>query len=416
MNVNYNPDARCYNFMNFLMTICSNDKSLAKFLAIIFGTCMIKRKEEIAYIFHGYGSNGKTTLLAVAIDILGDYVREGNITLVTAREDEGKNPEFVASVDKNLVVIDEPIKITIKGSLLKAIISNGKRSARTLNALPKEYEKRFNLIISTNPKPYIDDNTEGTYRKLSIIPFRYSIPREKTIPNYHEELLNEREGIFNLFLIALEEYLKVKNIQKMMPEAAKRYTNDIIWERDHIKEFVDRYLEREDVNTPFKVIYEAYLEFCKVKKIDDEIKLSKRALSNGLDKKGFTSKVLNKITCKINCSLRDPPNLTDIVSDLDDNNTTNEKNAKVNDTANDAREKREVKVWHVKNVLRNIEVYVIKDGKRMLCRSCKEVFEIDGDLANGNIRVEKADEYLKQLKEIAEHCFDHDLRERKEPD
>ena len=320
MNVRYDRTATCPKFIEFLKLIMNNDTEMMKFITTIAGLCLLKRKEEVAFIFHGYGYNGKSTLLQVIADIMGDYVREGNISLLTAREEEGKNPEFVASAGKHLVIIDEPTKVKIVGSLLKALISTGKRSARTLNARPQEYEKTFNLIISTNPKPIIEDDTIGTYRRLVIIPFTYSIPEDKVILDYHLELLKEREGIFNLFLTALEEYLRVRNIKKIMPEAVKRYTYGLIWERDHIKEFADRYLETaEGVNTPFKEIYEKYTEFCTMKGISP---LSKKTVSELLERKKYASIVINRITYKMNCTIKDRPDLEGIHSDIDDDRIT----------------------------------------------------------------------------------------------
>ena len=335
MNVRYDPNAKCDRFVEFLKEIMEDDIESVKFLATILGSCLIRRRAEVCYIFHGFGRNGKTTLLEVMKDIMNDYAREANISLITTREEEGKNPEFVASAYKHLVVIDEPTKVKIIGSILKSIISTGKKSARTLNARPQEYEKTFNLIISTNPKPMLDDDTEGTLRKLVIIPFNHPIPYDKLIPDYHKILLEERAGIFNLLLAGLNRFLEATNIYQLIPEKVKRYTNKIIWEKDHIKEFVDRYLvEAVGVNTPFKDIYDKYEEFCRLKNVEP---LSKRSLSEGLEKKGFASIIVGRITYKKNCKIRDQPTIDGINTDLDDDggdNTSSSASSGVTTTSN----------------------------------------------------------------------------------
>ncbi|GIU71253.1 MAG: hypothetical protein KatS3mg003_0732 [Candidatus Nitrosocaldaceae archaeon] len=371
MNVNYNANAKCIRFAEFLKTITLNNRDLAIFLATVLGLCMIKRIEEVAFIFHGYGNNGKSTLLEVAKDIMNDYVRDSNISLISNREDEGKNPEFVACVDKHLVVIDEPTRVKIVGRLLKALISTGKRSARTLNARPQEYEKTFNLIISTNPEPEIDDDTVGTYRRLCIVPFEYSIPEDKIILNYHKILLEEREGIFNMLLAGLERYLEVNNLRLLMPEVVKRYTFGMIWKDDHIKEFADRYLEKaEGINTPFKDIYEKYLEFCSYKNVKP---LSKKTVSKLLDKKGFASKIIEKITYKLNCSIKDKPDLEDITSDLDDNNTnTQNENNNTNNNTDSKEEKQDTKPKQEEKIQK---LYLVNNGeieRIRRCIKCKE--------------------------------------------
>ncbi|GIU72020.1 MAG: hypothetical protein KatS3mg003_1499 [Candidatus Nitrosocaldaceae archaeon] len=367
MNVNYNPNAKCIKFAEFLKTIALNNKELAMFLATVLGLCMLRRKEEVAFIFHGYGNNGKSTLLEVAKDIMNDYVRDSNISLISNREDEGKNPEFVACVDKHLVVIDEPTRVKIVGRLLKALISTGKRSARTLNARPQEYEKTFNLIISTNPEPEIDDDTIGTYRRLCIVPFEYSIPDDKVILDYHKILLEEREGIFNMLLAGLERYLEVDNLRLLMPEVVKRYTFGMIWKDDHIKEFADRYLEKaEGINTPFKDIYEKYLEFCSYKSVKP---LSKKTVSKLLDKKGFGSKVIDRVTYKLNCIIKERPDLEDITSDLDDNNI-NTQNKDINNNNTDNIEEKQQNTTKPKQDGKIRVLYMLNRGEIERVRKC----------------------------------------------
>jgi len=285
---------------------------------------LIDRIEEKVFFLIGSGYNGKSTLLSVLFNILGVSAWNSKVELLI--NDDEKNPHLIACKNRTLIIIDEPNMIKLKADIIKKLASTGSIVARDLYKKPEQIEKSFTLLIATNNNPKFDDNTEGTYRRICIIPFLYKINKEESIPNYHDYLLREKEGIFNLLLSALTEYLRAldeqgnKAFDNLMPDIVKYYTNKVIWEQDHIKEFVDRYLIYEvNARTNFSELYKQYEEFCKLKSID---KLSKQVLSKALEKFNFYSTKESKITYKLDCRLR----LIPLIKDLEDNDKSDNDN------------------------------------------------------------------------------------------
>jgi len=327
INVRYDPSARSDSFLKFLLTISRDNKELARFITIVSSLTLIDRIEEKVFFLIGSGYNGKSTLLSVLFNILGVSAWNSKVELLI--NDDEKNPHLIACKNRTLIIIDEPNMIKLKADIIKKLASTGSIVARDLYKKPEQIEKSFTLLIATNNNPKFDDNTEGTYRRICIIPFLYKINKEESIPNYHDYLLREKEGIFNLLLSALTEYLRAldeqgnKAFDNLMPDIVKYYTNKVIWEQDHIKEFVDRYLIYEvNARTNFSELYKQYEEFCKLKSID---KLSKQVLSKALEKFNFYSTKESKITYKLDCRLR----LIPLIKDLEDNDKSDNKVGKV---------------------------------------------------------------------------------------
>ncbi|MEM3092092.1 MAG: phage/plasmid primase, P4 family [Candidatus Nitrosocaldus sp.] len=332
INVEYKPDARCDRFKEFLLKICSNNIEKFNFIIKLLGLFLEKRREEIFITFYGVGANGKSTLVKVIASILGDYARFSNVSMINAREEEGKNPELVACKGKNLICIFEPKQVYLNAANLKAITSLEPKSVRTLHRQPIQIIPDFYLLLATNNKPVIKDYTLGMLRRLLMIKFDYIIPEEERIPNYDRILLEEREGILNLMLAGLLKYKQEEEeeggLLLKIPDIVKRDTAEWLWEIDTLQEFVDRYLvltydEKDRIE--FSLVYERYKFFCQLKKFNEEDIMSKSQFSKHIKDKGFITELIakqggKKITFLCRAKWKDNPE--DPVIE-EDNNSSN---------------------------------------------------------------------------------------------
>lgn len=86
----YDPHAECPQFMAFLHRIMGshpdasqgeNDRAeqLVTYLQKIFGCAATGKPERVLFVFYGEGNNGKTTLLEVIRDVLGDKQYAGQV-------------------------------------------------------------------------------------------------------------------------------------------------------------------------------------------------------------------------------------------------------------------------------------------------------------------------------------------------
>jgi phage/plasmid-associated DNA primase len=189
-------------------------------------------------------------------------------------------------------------------------------------------EKKFNVVIAINGRLKILEHDKAMFRRLVYVRFGYTVPREKVIDNYHVELLKEKNGIFNYFLAGLAEYLRRKKHNKddlltIAPDVVKAETDRQLWMYDHLQEFISRYLitdldrKNKENKVGLGILYTKYLEFCDLRCIPDDMRLSKRSFSERLLIDFNTPSITeNKITYKVGVKLRDKPLIDDLESDL----------------------------------------------------------------------------------------------------
>ncbi len=357
INCSYDENAKCDKFREFILTICNNNKEKALFLVQLLGSFLLKRREEKAFIFYGSGANGKSTLMKVMSNILGDYMRYSNISMINANEVEGKNPELIESKDKHLICISEPKQVYLNEANLKAMTSLEPKSVRALYHHPIEIIPTFHLIIMTNNKPIIHEFTLGMLRRLVMINFDYVIPEEKRIENYADILLQESSGILNLMIVALQ---RVMQEGLTIPNIVKSETAEWLWEIDNFTEFVDKYLVMTDnERLEFAVVYEYYKTFCKVKGIDVMTKqlFSKRLRDRGLLTDHKYEKERDKvITYLLRCKF------SDRINELSDDSSNTSINTR-----------KSYKISELINIINYIERYFVDYDNHIMCKRCNEL-------------------------------------------
>ena len=72
--VEYDSEARCLKFMDFLDQITGGDEKLQRYLQKVIGYALTGDVcEQVMFVLYGIGANGKSTLINVIEDLLGDY-------------------------------------------------------------------------------------------------------------------------------------------------------------------------------------------------------------------------------------------------------------------------------------------------------------------------------------------------------
>ena len=104
-------------------------------------------------IYTGSGSNGKSILVTLMEEILGDYKGEVPLQLITDKRSMiGRaTPEVAQLVGIRYAVIQEPSKgDSINEGPLKEITGGDKLTARALYKNSFSFQPQFNLVVCTN--------------------------------------------------------------------------------------------------------------------------------------------------------------------------------------------------------------------------------------------------------------------------
>jgi putative DNA primase/helicase len=111
-----------------------------------------------------------------------------------------------------------------------------------------EFDRTHKLIMHTNNKPRVNEDSTAVWRRLRLIPFDVSIPEEKQDKNLQEKLLEERSGILNRLLEGCLDWQE-NGLQE--PEEVKIATSNYRSDENPIHQFIqDECIQAPEARTP----------------------------------------------------------------------------------------------------------------------------------------------------------------------
>lgn len=209
----YDPKARCDGFRTFIDRI-QPDPDMQGFLQRVFGLSMTALVEQMLCFFYGDGANGKSVLVDLIANILGDYAATAKIESLTGQNRRGggdATPDLVPLIGARFVRSSEPDKgVQWQEGLIKELTGGEPILVRALQQDFVEVRPRFKLIVSGNHKPEIRGTDDGIWRRLKLVPFDVQIPEEERVPKQEMDarLFAEASGVLNWMVEGLLDYLE----------------------------------------------------------------------------------------------------------------------------------------------------------------------------------------------------------------
>lgn len=182
-------------WFDFLRKITCDDASLAGFLQMVAGVALIGRVyHEGIFIAVGSGRNGKSTFFNALMGVLGDYAGTIDVSVLTT-DRQNKGAALATLRGRRLVIaseLEEHKRLSV--STLKQIASTDKLTIEEKYKNPETVDQTHTLVLFTNFMPRVGSTDNGTWRRLTVIPFSAVIPQSEDIPNYTEKLIEECGG------------------------------------------------------------------------------------------------------------------------------------------------------------------------------------------------------------------------------
>jgi putative DNA primase/helicase len=114
--------------------------------------------------------------------------------------------------------------------------------------------------MGVNHKPVITGTDNGIWRRVHLIPFEVTIPKEQQDEQLHEKMMSEAPGVFNWILSGCLDW---KRTGLQVPDVVKIATEGYRHDMDRIAGFLE---ERCNIGNSFKVpsgeLYRAYNQWC----------------------------------------------------------------------------------------------------------------------------------------------------------
>ena len=297
-NVDFDSSATCPRWEQTVSEIFFEDKDLVDYVQRLFGYMMLGNPtEEIMAIFHGNGSNGKSTLMHVLTDLFGGYAHTASADLVTSIGNSkssagGARADIVALQHKRLVVMSElDMKARMQEATLKSLVSLDAISARGLyESGIRTFRPSWVVTMLTNYMPRIDGADDGIWRRIHAVPFDRNFDSDKAIKkdtHLVEKLEAESSGILNWLLEGVRKY-KERGLKQ--PEKVKAESSEYKQSMDIIGEWLtERCRMSADERVPAALAYNAWDIYSKANGVDYLIK-SRTDLTKVLKKRGIECK------------------------------------------------------------------------------------------------------------------------------
>jgi putative DNA primase/helicase len=195
--VEYDSDAQCPLFDRFIQQTFCGDAELIDFVMRWHGHCLTGDvREQIMPIYHGKGNNGKNVLLDTISAVMGPYAGEAPPDLLTVRKHPEHPTEIADLFGMRLAVGSETERdAELRLQLIKRLTGNARLKGRFMRQDYFEFDRTHKLILVTNNKPQIKEDNEAVWRRLRLVPFKYTVPEPDRDASLPLKLRVESSGI-----------------------------------------------------------------------------------------------------------------------------------------------------------------------------------------------------------------------------
>ena len=195
--VDYDADAKCQRFEQFMREIFGGDRELIQFVQRAIGyTLTGDTSEQCFFILHGDGSNGKSTLVNVMREILRDYHRStGTDTLMSKKNASVRDQESVGRLmgARFVSAVETDVAQHLAEGLLKSMSGEDSITGCFLYGNQFDFVPTFKLWLACNHKPIITGDDTGIWRRIKLIPFNVQFnSKESGKPPYKDAMLADK--------------------------------------------------------------------------------------------------------------------------------------------------------------------------------------------------------------------------------
>lgn len=248
------PDA----WMKFLSDIFDGDQQVIRYMQKAIGYSLTgSTREQVMFILHGKGRNGKSLFIETIAEILGDYSQSMRAESIMVKKNQNINNDIAALQDARFVTSTEPNEgFRFDEGLIKQLTGGDRVTARFLYGEDFEFTPKFKLWLTTNHKPLVRGTDDGIWRRLVLIPFNVQIPEDKVDKDLKFKLIREAPAILEWMTEGCRLWQREGlGLPKKIAEASQEYRSDM----DVLEHFIEDCCEKgEGYTASGSELYEEY--------------------------------------------------------------------------------------------------------------------------------------------------------------
>lgn len=293
LNVAYDKPADCPLFKQFLKESMGGDLEQVALIQEMLGYFLIPvNSAQKCFVIVGAAGAGKSVLLRVLNDILLGKQNVSNVSWQALNE-RFKTAELFGKLAN--IFADLPTKNIDDNGIFKALVGEDYLTVEKKNKNPFSFQSCARLLFSCNsiPKNY-GDRSEGFYRRLIIMRFNHTVPREKRDPNLVDKFRAEADGIFLFALEGLKRLMRngygFSETEKNKAEL-QQYREDSDSVLSFVREYCQVNASHEVGSTELFHAYKSYCEECGLKPYSQKMFIGQLSsafpdITRGVDKLG----------------------------------------------------------------------------------------------------------------------------------
>lgn len=266
--VEYNKDAKCPKWLDFLDTVTQGNKDEQEYLQKMVGYFMTgaTREQKVFFIKDNQtGATGKSTFTNVVLRLLGGYAT--TTTNGTFMKKSNNDNELMHELSRfrgmRFVSAGElPETATLNTAQIKLLSGADKITGRPMYHEAVDFFPKFKILMFTNFMPKVNSYDGGLFRRLVIIPFTNQIPVGKRVEGLDSILAEEEgSGILNWMIEGCIKW-QVEGLKE--PEAYLIAKEEYRKEQDYVADMVEALLVPQPDGKVFKGdLYAGYVIRCK---------------------------------------------------------------------------------------------------------------------------------------------------------
>jgi putative DNA primase/helicase len=195
--VEYNPGASAPTWQRFLRKIFDENEDLIGFVQRAVGYSLTARTDEqVLFLPHGSGANGKSTFLEALRAGLGEYAQQAPAEMFMERRGDGvRNDVARLRGARFLAAVETSEGRRLDETLVKRVTGGDTVAARHLYREYFEFVPVAKLWLATNHLPEIRGGDEAIWRRVRLIPFDVFIPEHERDASLGRRLRGELPGV-----------------------------------------------------------------------------------------------------------------------------------------------------------------------------------------------------------------------------
>ncbi len=195
----FDPTATCRVFDTFLEETFAGDAEMLKYIQRLFGYCLTgSTKEQVFFLLHGGGANGKSTLVNVLMNLLGEYASQLPTETLLKQNSRSQTNDLARLEGVRVAAASEfTAGRSLDEALIKQLTGGERVTVRALYRDFIEFEPKFKILISSNYLPEITGFDQGIWRRVHLIPFAVTVPESSRDGDLGDKLRAELPGILN---------------------------------------------------------------------------------------------------------------------------------------------------------------------------------------------------------------------------